>query len=96
MQQQQQPYQQEKQAISTLLSQQKSICTTLVTAITECANNNVRHQLTQMLVKSLQNQKLVYDYMNAKGWYRVESAPQEQVDRSRQSFTLIQQEAQAQ
>ncbi|MDR3289629.1 MAG: spore coat protein [Peptococcaceae bacterium] len=85
--------QSEKEAVGTLLYQLKLICTSLCTAITESANNHVRSQLTQMLTKSLQNQKLLYDYMNSKGWYKVEAAPPEQFTRTRQSCAQIQQDA---
>lgn len=83
----------EKELVGNLLSQLKMECTSLCTAITESVNNNVRNQLTQILTKNLQNQKQVFDFMNSKGWYKVEAAPTEQFNRTKQSFTTIQQES---
>jgi spore coat protein CotF len=66
--------------------------TALCTAILESANDNVRSQLTQILNKSLQNQKAVFDLMNQKGWYKVSPAPQEQYTMIQQSFTTMRQQ----
>lgn len=91
-QQQAQQQTQDMEQIGTLLYQLKMESSSLCTAITESANNNVRTQLTQMLNRSLQNQKTVFDFMNQKGWYKVEPAPNEQYQRTQQSFTSMQQQ----
>lgn len=92
MAQQQQQQQQDMELIGTLIYQLKMEASALCTAILESANANVRTQLTQMLQKSLQNQKTVFDLMNQKGWYKVEAAPLEQYGRIKQTFMTMQQQ----
>jgi spore coat protein F len=87
----QQQMEQDKELIGTMIYQIKMECTTLCQAILESANDDVRSQLTSILTKALQNQKTVFDFMNQKGWYKVEAAPQEQFNRTQQSFQSMQQ-----
>ncbi|BBB91805.1 MAG TPA: spore coat protein [Methylomusa anaerophila] len=96
MAQQTQQSKRDMERIGALLYQLKTEATTLCTAILESTNNNVRSQLTQILNKSFQNQKIVFDCMNQKGWYKVEPAPQDQYTRIQQSFTTLQQQVQGQ
>lgn len=95
-QQGQQQGQQDKERIGTLLYQLKMEASSLCTAVLESANDNVRTQLTQILGKSLENQKAVFTLMQQKGWYQVEAAPKEQYNRIQQSFTTMQQQQQQQ
>lgn len=81
--------------VGTLIYQLKMEALVLCTAILESANPNVRSQLSQMLQKSLQNQKTVFDLMSQKGWYKVEAAPPEQYNRIQQSFASMQQQSSA-
>jgi len=97
--QQQQQTQQSKQdmkLIGTLIYQLKIEANSLCTAIIESSNDTVRAQLTQMLTKSLQNQKTVFDFMNQKGWYKVEPAPADQYQRIQQTMQQMQQQPQGQ
>ncbi|MGI6119864.1 MAG: spore coat protein [Desulfosporosinus sp.] len=87
----QQQMEQDKELIGTLLYQLKMECSTLLQTIIESANDNVRSQLTPILTKALQNHKTVFDFMQQKGWYKVEAAPQEQFDRTKMSFQAMQQ-----
>lgn len=95
-QQQNQQSKKDMELVGTLIYQLKMESSALCTAILESANDNVRSQLTQMLNRSLQNQKTVFDLMNQKGWYKVEPAPQEQYMKIQQSFATMQQQSQSQ
>lgn len=95
-QQQNQQQTQDMELIGTLLYQLKMESSSLCTSILESANDNVRAQLTQILNQSLQNQKVVFNLMQQKGWYKVEPAPNEQYQRIQQSFTTMQQQQQFQ
>ncbi|MGI6092135.1 MAG: spore coat protein [Veillonellaceae bacterium] len=85
---------QDMELIGTLIYQLKMESSSICTAILESANDNVRMQLTQILNKSLQNQKSVFDLMSQKGWYKTEAAPAEQYQRIQQSFVTMQQQQQ--
>lgn len=95
-QQQQQQQTQDMELVGTLIYQLKMESSSLCTSVLESANENVRAQLTQVLQKSLQNQKTVFDLMKQKGWYNVEPAPAEQYSRIQQTFTTMQQQQQQQ
>jgi len=96
MPQQQQVAQQnlDMELIGTLIYQLKMEATSLCTAVLESANDTVRSQLTNVLQQSLQNQKEVFDFMNQKGWYKVEPAPADQYQLIQQSFASMQQQQQ--
>ncbi|KLU59946.1 coat F domain protein [Peptococcaceae bacterium CEB3] len=87
----QQQMEQDKELVGTLIYQLKMECSSLLQAIIESANNDVRSQLTPILIKALQNHKTVFDFMSQKGWYKVEAAPLEQLNRSKTSFQAMQQ-----
>ncbi|MBP2643580.1 MAG: coat domain protein [Firmicutes bacterium] len=91
-QQQSQKSPQDMELVGTLIYQLKMESTTLCTAVMESASDSVRSQLTPILNQSLRDQKLVFDLMNQKGWYKVEPAPQEQYQRVQQSFISMQQQ----
>lgn len=95
-QQQSQQQTNDMELIGTLIYQLKMESSSLCTAVLESANDMVRSQLTQLLNQSLQNQKTVFDFMNQKGWYKVEPAPADQYQRIQQSFNTMQQQSQNQ
>jgi len=81
---------QEKEWAGTLLYMEKLLAASLCTTVLESANEQVRNHATGILNKCLQDQKALFDFMNKKGWYKVESAPQEQFSRTQQSFSTLQ------
>jgi spore coat protein CotF len=85
---------QEKEWTRILLYLQKMETSLLCTATTESASDQVRNHLTGILNKSLENQKNLFEIMNQKGWYRVESAPSDVFQRTQQQFQTMQQQMQ--
>lgn len=69
-----------------LLYLQKMEGSMLCTAAQESANEQVRNHVTGLLVKTLQNQKNLFNMMNSKGWYKTEPAPQDQFMKTQQNF----------
>lgn len=85
---------QEKEWAGTILYLLKMEASSLCTEAIESACDSVRNHATGLLNKSLQNQKSLFELMKKKGWYKVESAPQEQYTRIQQSFTTMQSQMQ--
>jgi spore coat protein F len=85
---------QEKEWAGTLLYLQKMEASTLCTAALESGDPELRDHYCGLLNKSLENQKVLFDIMNRKGWYKTEPAPMEQASRSKQSFEKMRQQAQ--
>lgn len=81
---------QEKEWAGTILYLHKLEADMLCTAALESANEELRNHAIGLLNKSLQNQKKLFEIMNQKGWYKVESAPMEQYARVQQSFSAMQ------
>lgn len=82
---------QDMELTGMLLYQLKMEVTSLATAIVESANDVVRSELTEILNMSLTDQKIVFDLMNQRGWYKLEPAPQDQYQRVQQTFETLQQ-----
>ena len=80
--------------MKSTLYELKHEVSTLCQAAMESNNSNLRSQYTQILSKSLDNQKKFFDLMNQKGFYKVENAPQEQFSRTQQSLSSMQQQMQ--
>jgi len=85
---------QEKEHAGSLLYMEKLEAMSLVTATLESASPKVRDHFRGLLIKSLDDQKGLFEIMNKKGWYNVQPAPREQVQRVHQSFTMMEQHAQ--
>ena len=85
---------QEKEYAGSILYMEKLEAMSLVSATMESACPKVRDHFRGLLMKSLDDQKGLLEIMNKKGWYNVQPAPREQVQRIHQSFTMMEQQAQ--
>ncbi len=85
---------QEKDWAGMILYMQKMEASTLCTAATESACDKVRTHTTNLLNKTLENQRNLFNFMNQKGWYKVETAPQQEMSRIQQSFSSMQSQMQ--
>jgi spore coat protein CotF len=81
---------QEKEWAGTLLYLQKLEAQMLCHAALEGVDDQVRNHASGLLSKTLQNQKNLFNIMNQKGWYKVDSAPQEMLTSAQQKFTTMQ------
>lgn len=77
-----------------LLYQHKLAASMLTTGVMECANDQIRSHFSNLLNRTLDHQKQIFDIMNQKGWYKVEPAPHDQLSRTQQSMATIQQQLQ--
>lgn len=76
----------DKELAWALLNTHKLSASSLTNLILESTNNNVRQDATQILYRSFQHQKMIWDYMNGKGYYQVEMAPQQDLSRAQQQL----------
>ncbi len=81
---------QEKEWAGTLLYLQKLEAQMLTHAVLEGACDQVRDHASGLLNKSLQNQQNLFNIMSQKGWYKVDTAPQELLTSAQQRFTTMQ------
>ncbi|MGD0622763.1 MAG: spore coat protein [Thermacetogeniaceae bacterium] len=81
---------QEKEWAGMLLYLQKLEAQMLCHAALEGSCDQVRNHASGLLNKCLQNQQNLFSIMNQKGWYKVDSAPQELYNSAQQKFTAMQ------
>ena len=81
---------QEKECAGTLLYLQKHEAEMLCSASLEASDANIRNHCTGLLQKCLENQHNLFNIMNQKGWYKVETAPQEMLTKAQQNMTTMQ------
>ena len=54
--------------------------------ILESVDHKLRQDATQILYRTYQHQKMIWDYMNNKGYYQVEAAPQQEIMKAQQQL----------
>lgn len=79
----------DKDLMSTLLSQHKFCAMNLTGLITECANENLRRDCINVLANTLEHQKMIWNAMNQKGWYQVQSASPQDISRAQNSINSL-------
>ncbi|MGE5390616.1 MAG: spore coat protein [Deltaproteobacteria bacterium] len=77
-----------------LLYEHKLAASMLTSSVIESADPQVRQHFTSLLNQTLDHQKQIFDVMNQKGWYKVAPAPQDELNRIQQSFSMMQQQMQ--
>lgn len=75
-----------------LLNQHKLAASMMTSAILESNNDQVRSHFKSLLDGTLEHQKDIYKAMSQKGWYKVQPAPQDELNRIRQSMSTMQQQ----
>lgn len=85
---------QEKEWAGTLLYLQKHEAEMLCSAALEAADANIKNHCSGLLQKCLENQHNLFDIMSQKGWYKVETAPQELLTKAQQNMTTMQSQMQ--
>lgn len=77
-----------------LLYEHKLAASMLTSSVLESADQQVRQHFTGLLNQTFDHQKQLFDVMNQKGWYKVAPAPQDELSRIQQSFSMMQQQMQ--
>lgn len=80
----------DKDLINVILGEHKLGASALTNMILESNNQFLRNDATNILSKTFQHQKQIFDLMTQKGWYQVESASQQDVTKAQQQMNNIQ------
>lgn len=77
----------DRQLMENMLMLEKGACDLLMHGTIESSSPDVHHAFTCSLNSSLQMQEQIYEKMQQKGWYPVQQAERQKVDRVRQKFS---------
>lgn len=81
----------EKEIASALLTSHKLGANALNNLVLESSDPGLRQDVTQILYRTYQHQKMIWDFMNNKGYYQVEYAPQQEIAKATQQLQQQQQ-----
>jgi spore coat protein CotF len=73
----------------SLLGSHKLAAGSLNNLILESVNQTLRQDAMGVLSRTWQHQKMIWDYMNSKGYYQVEAAPQQEIAKAQQQLQQI-------
>ncbi|MGE5472729.1 MAG: spore coat protein [Ignavibacteriales bacterium] len=79
----------DKEIASEILGNHKLSATSLTNLILESSNNQLRTECMDVLKKTLENQKQIFDVMSQKGWYKVTNANQQELTQAQQAVNNI-------
>lgn len=77
----------DKDYIGNLLSCLKEMCKNYTVALTEASNENLYQQYQEMFLEYSKLQRNVYELMFRKGWYILEKAEANKIDKKYQTLT---------
>lgn len=77
---------QDQDLVADLLTSEKLLCSTYNTAVVEAATPNIRNDLKTNLNSQLDIQNTIFNKMNEKGWYPVDSADPNKVQVAKSKF----------
>jgi len=80
----------DKEITNVILDQHKLSASSLTTLVLESANQNLRNDATNILNKTFQHQKQLFDIMSQKGWYKTQAASQQQISQAQQEMNQMQ------
>ncbi|PKM79003.1 MAG: spore coat protein [Firmicutes bacterium HGW-Firmicutes-13] len=81
---------QDKDLANSILNDYKLMCRNLNIYITESQNNALRNDYIKMLQSTYNCQKQLFDSMNQKGWYPVDSADMADISRVQNQYGNVQ------
>ena len=78
----------DKTIMTTLLSDVKSVCDLMLHGSIESSTPAVHNVFKKSLQESIDMQNQIYSKMSQKGWFPSETAPQQQIDKTKQKFQM--------
>lgn len=76
----------DKELATALLNSHKLGAGALTNLILESIDQSVRQDATQILNSTFQHQKMIWDYMNSNGFYKVDMAPNQDITKAQQQI----------
>ncbi len=80
----------DKEIMASILGEHKLAASSLTNLILESVNPTVRNDAENILTKTFDAQKQVFDVMTQKGWYSVQNANQQEISSAQQKIKNIQ------
>ena len=80
----------DKEITTVLLNEHKLCASSLTNLVLESSNQNLRNDATNLLTRTFQHQKQIFDLMTQKGWYTTQSASQQELNAAKQETGKIQ------
>lgn len=80
----------EKDSIQDMLSAEKSLAKIYTTAITEGVSKGFRSVVKEHILEEIDDQFQVFSLMTRQGYYQVESAPQKDIEQTKEKFNKVQ------
>lgn len=79
----------DKEITNIVLDNHKFSATSLTNLILESANNQLRNDCLNVLKRTLDHQKQIFDLMAQKGWYQVSAASPQDISKAQQQISDI-------
>ena len=79
----------DKEIANVVLDNHKLSASSLTNLILESTNNQLRNDCLNLLKRTLDHQKQVFDLMSQKGWYQVTTVSQQDLSKAQQQVTNI-------
>ncbi|HHT66177.1 MAG: spore coat protein [Caldicoprobacterales bacterium] len=76
----------DKELATALLNNHKLSANSLNNLVLESVDPNLRQDVTQILYRTYQHQKMIWDWMSNKGYYQVEAAQQQEIEKAQQQL----------
>ena len=76
----------DKEMVSVLLDEHKLGASSLTNMVLESSNQYLRNDVTNILTKTFQHQKQIFDLMTLKGWYQTQVASPQDISRVQQEL----------
>jgi len=80
----------DREIANVLLNEHKLCASSLTNLILESSNQNLRNDAINLLNRTFQHQKQIFDIMAQKGWYQVQNANPQEISKAQQDVSSIQ------
>lgn len=80
----------DKEIVTVLLDEHKLCASSLTNLVLESANQSLRNDATNLLNRTFQHQKQIFDLMTQKGWYQTQNANQQDITKAQQEVSKVQ------
>ena len=80
----------DKEITIVLLDEHKLCASSLTNLVLESANQSLRNDAVNLLNRTFQHQKQIFDLMTQKGWYQTQNANQQDISKAQQEITKVQ------
>lgn len=79
----------DKEITNVILDEHKLSASAMTTLVLESACPTLRSDATQILTRTFDHQKQIFDIMSQKGWYETQPANQQDLTKAKQTYSNI-------